>query len=121
MVTACRVIQGDAASMHPVAIDRAAPGEVLRIEFDLSADADCAGDGVTITNATWSIRTEDDDGLLTLSAPSTAGLVISTQATVDPDETQRNYMITADVTLSDQRRFPRSCSLPVIQTRPLTA
>jgi len=121
MVTTCRVVYGDAGSISPASIDRAAPGEIIRIEYDLTADVDCAGVGVTLSVVSWSINADDDDGLLTLSADTTSGLIASTLATVDADITQRCYMITADIVTSDQRRLLRSCSLPVLETRRVNA
>lgn len=121
MVTKCRVIIGDGASIYPVALDRASPGEILLIEYDLTDDVDCAGDGVVISSVTWAINPGDDDGLLTLGTGATVGLVAGVLATLDADTTSRNYMITATISTSDGRRFPRSCSLPVVAVRAMNA
>lgn len=119
MVTTCRYVAGDAGSIYPAALDRAAPGETVRIEYDLTADADCAGVGVTINQVSWSAV--PDDGLATLSAPSVSGLIISTQMALDPDPTQRVYTITATITLSDARVLLRTCSIPIVPTRAYAA
>lgn len=117
----CRIVTWSAASREPAPLERAEPGETDRVEFDLTNDADCASEGVTITNAMWSIRTEDDDGNLVLSSPVQSGLVISTLAAVNAAATQGMYSILATVTLSDARVLHRWCTLPVVPITPTYA
>ena len=117
----CRIVYGDAASIYPAALDRFSPGEVDAIELDLTDDVDCQGAGVTIVTATPAIHPDDDDGLLTLGATTTSGLIVTQFLTFAADTTQRNYMLTFTIALSDTRSIKRSVSFPVIETRRLNA
>lgn len=121
MAVACRVVTADADSIYPVGLGRMSPGETDVYEHDLSADADCAGAGVTISNVVPAINPDDDDGLLTLGTTVIDGLTFRQFMTADADTTQRNYMITFTITLSDTRLLKRSQSFPVLPTRAMNA
>lgn len=98
-----------------------APSESDAFGHDLSDDADCQGAGVIISNVVTTINAADDDGLLTVGAPSIAGLTFRQPVTADPDTTQRLYMLDSAITLSDGRTLHRYWSLPVLPTVALNA
>ena len=115
----CRTVQADAGSLYPAALDRKAPGETYRIEHDLTRDADCAGVGVTLTVSAWAVHPDDDDGSLTLSAETIAGLVTSVAVAGGTDGA--NYRLVNTVNVSDGQILERTSSLPVLETRALNA
>ena len=116
-MTQCAVVVGDSGSIYPPRVDRLQPSETDVIVQDLSADADCAGDGVTITGAIATIHPDDDDGELSLGATVTDGLEITQFLTTTSLTTVRDYLINFAVTLSDGRILQRQVAVPVEPTR----
>lgn len=117
----CAVVRWSAESNQPAPLPRAEPGEIDRIEYDLSRDIDCDGAGVVIANAAWSIRTADDDGLLMLSGETFSGTTASVQLTHDATESQRIYSVLGTITTSDSRVLRRWFTQPVVPISPLHA
>ena len=115
MVAVCRIVKGDAAELYPAVIDRMAPQENIRIEFDLTADIDCSLVGVTITDSTWAIHPDDDDGAMSLDQQAISGLVTSTRASKGTDGAY--YRLINTNTLSDGQTIERTGAIPVVATR----
>lgn len=121
VMSECASVSWSAEYREPAPLPRAEPGEVDRVQYDLSNDIDCDGAGVTIANATWSIRTEDDDGLLTLSGGTFSGTIASILLTHDATVSQRIYSVLGLITTSDGRTLRRWFTQPVVPICPLYA
>lgn len=98
-MNACPEITASRASQYPVQLPRHDPTETDRIESDVSADVDCAGAGITITQSVWTIHPDDDDGALTLGAAFISGLI--TYQPYSGGTPGATYTIYNDVTTSD--------------------
>ena len=116
-LTECRTIEHSAEYLDPAPLSRVEPGATDFFEGDLSEDADCLGAGVTILTAVPSIRTEDDDSLLTFGIVSINGLEYRVFYTVDPTQTQHIYGVLMTIGTSDNRTLLRWHSIPIIPTR----
>ena len=116
-MTQCAVVVGDAGSVYPPRTDRMQPSETDTIVQDLSADADCAGSGITIVGAIATIHPDDDDGELSLGATVTSGLEITQFLTTSAVTTVRDYLLNFAITLSDGRIIQRQVAVPVEPTR----
>ena len=113
----CAVLDWSSSFLEPAPLDRKDPGEVDWFEGDLSDDADCSGLGVIISTVVTTIRTEDDDGNLTLGASAQLGLVFRIPYTIDAATPDSMYSILATITLSDGRTIKRWQTLPVVATK----
>ena len=117
MSDACAGLDWSAAYLTPAPLDRVEPGTTDWFEGDLSEDADCQGQGVTLTSVVPTIRTEDDDGLLTFGAVQMTGLTYRIPYTVAPTQGQHMYAIDVAITTSDLRTLHRWHTLPVVPTQ----
>lgn len=113
MSTVCRVVLGDHASVYPPVLDRKTPGETIVIEHDLSDDADCQGQGLTVTVNTWEVHPDDTDGAPTLSNPAFSGLITSVRAAAGSVGT---YRLLNTVTLSDGQVLERTSQCVIAET-----
>jgi len=119
MALACPVVEWSRGRLTPAGAERKAPGETIRIEHDISIDADCDLVGIAIGSSVWAIDPDGDDGAMILSQPSTAGLVTSTAIAAGTDGVV--YTLHNTVSLSDSTVLIYSTSIAVHETRLPTA
>ena len=119
MVDACRTVVGDVGAVSPPSLDRKAPGWTIPLRNNVTSLLDCDGAGVTITQSTWTVHTDDDDGSVTFSGQTISGLTTRTLVVGGVDGAV--YRIQNSITASDGAVFVLTVSVPVLETRALNS
>ena len=114
----CEWITLDPASLYPFKADRKPPSENLTFVLDWAVRLDCEGAGNTLVASTWSVHPDDDDGTLTITNDTYAGM--QSEAHIGGGTDGKNYRVINQVTDAGGQVSPVTISIPVLETRAAT-
>ncbi len=115
----CEWLIADPDSLYPVEGSRKPPGDVHGYYFDWTKRLDCDSVGIVISNSTWDVHPDDDDGSVTVTTPTISGLIVG--ANIGGGMDGKYYRIINEVTGSSGQIHSVTLSIPVLETRSAAA
>ena len=112
----CAVIPVDVNTPYPVPLPHLPVGDVAPAEVDFGNWFDCADVGLTLTQVTWAINADDDDGGISIAPLPEVGLVASCQVTGLASGAGKSYRVSAFGVASDGQKHTRWLEIPVVDT-----